>query len=89
MTELEYKKAFLEAHDNDFKVVTDPMDEYGRYTKCYLCADGAQMWEVNGPIYRTTTVEVCGVKVPVEVKLMQSELWNSDNAESVFFYERW
>lgn len=94
MSNLEYKRAFIEKHKKaDWKVITDPMDEYGRYLKIYIFDDGATLYELNGPYEEEVEVEteVKGIKVKIRqtVKLMRTECWNSDDAKSVYFYERW
>lgn len=94
MREVDYKKAFIKAHEGaDWTVHTSPMDEYGQYVKNYVFSDGAVMTEVNRPIVETVKVrtEVKGVTVDIEqdVKLFETELWNTDDARSVKFYEAW
>ena len=90
MTHQEYIHNFLQKHGKkDWHVETSPMDEYGRYVKSYICEDGGLLTEVNGPKWVSTQVTVKGVTCRVDVKLMESECWNTDNAESVFFYEKW
>jgi hypothetical protein len=65
----------------------------GGYVKTYVFGDGAVLTEVNRPVYETAkaTTEVKGVKVVIEkeVKLMETEAWNTDDAKSVRFYEEW
>lgn len=94
MTNHEYKMAFIKKHGKgDWNVDTSPMDEYGRYVKYYNFEDGAQLIEVNGPVWRdvAATVEVEGIQITIKekVKLFQSECWNTDDSKSVFFYEKW
>lgn len=94
MTELEYKKNFIAKHaDSDWKVSTSPMDQYDGYTKVYLFEDGAQMHEVISVAYETVHIEyeVRGIKFAEdkEVKLLRTEMWNSDDSRSVFFYEKY
>lgn len=94
MTEIEYKKAFIKKHNKaDWKVETSGMDEYGGYIKTWIFTDGAQMTEVNRPVWETVEVEVstkCGpVKITEDIKMLETELWNTDDAKSVKFYERW
>ena len=94
MTYLEYKKAFIENHKKaDWTVHTSPMDEYGQYVKNYLFTDGAVLTEVNRPVYETAEaeVEIKGIKIKLtqQIKLMETEAWNTDDAKSVKFYERW
>ena len=87
MTNHEYKMNFLKKH-GDWKVETSPMNEYGNYVKTYICEDGAQLTEVNGPHYETVTFEVRGVKFTESVKLFKTECWNTDDVKSVFWYEK-
>lgn len=94
MTNLDYKRAFIQKHSkSDWHVSTSEMDEYGRYIKTYLFDDGAQLIEVNRPVNETVDVEVevKGIKVTTKltVRLMESECWNTDDGKSVFFYEKW
>lgn len=94
MTINEYKRDFINKHRKaDWTVATSPMDETGKYCKTYTFSDGAQLIEVNRPVWETvkTTVEVKGILVDIEekVKLFETEAWNTDNAKSVKFYERW
>ena len=86
---MEDKKAFLKRHKNDWKVETSGMDEYGRYYKTYICADGANFIEEMYPTYETGEAEIRGVKVKVEVKMMRIEYYSTDNANSNYYYERW
>lgn len=91
---LDYKRDFIRKHSKaDWSVHTSPMDEYGQYTKIYVFTDGAQLTEINRPVWETATAEaeVKGIKVTLteEVKLMETEAWNTDDATSVKFYEKW
>lgn len=88
----EYKKAFIENHkDSDWTTDTSSMDSTGKYTKTYQFSDGAVLIEINRPVYETreVEVEVKGIKVrqTIEVKLLETECWNTDDAKSVKFYE--
>lgn len=94
MTYIDYKHDFIKKHNKaDWTVHTSPMDEYGQYTKSYVFTDGATLTEINRPVWETVraTVEVKGIQVEIEeqVKLMETEAWNTDDAKSVKFYERW
>ena len=40
------------------------------------------------PVFKKATIEICKVEVEVEVKFLETEAWNSDVSESVFYYER-
>ena len=81
------KKAFLRKHD-DWRVDTSSMDEYGRYTKWYICADGACFTEEMYPTWETAEAEVRGVKVTVEIKMMRTEYYSTDDANSNYYYEK-
>lgn len=83
----EAKKNFLNKHD-DWSVETSPMDEYGTYDKTYYCSDGAQWIENYRPVYERTTIEIKGVKIPVTVKLLETEAYNTDDAQSLLYYEK-
>lgn len=95
MTLINYINAFVMKHGRkgDWSVTTSPMKADGTYIKTYIFEDGAQMTEVNRPVYEEVEVEVevKGIKIPVKtsVKLLETECWNTDDATSVKFYERW
>ena len=58
------------------------------YFKTYDFADGANWYELSGPVFEDVTVEVHGMKVKTTVKLFQTEYWNTE-AGSQFFYDRY
>lgn len=90
LTTAEYAKekiSFLHRH-NDWKVETSPMDEYGTYHKTYTCEDGAVWNEVIRPIWDSIYTEVRKVKVNIGIKLLETEGWNTDNAQSIYCYEK-
>lgn len=94
LTTSEYEKAkieFLHRH-NDWTVETSPMNQYGEYHKTYICEDGAVWTELNRPVDADTEVEVeiCKVKVKtkVQVKLLETEGWSTDDATSIYCYEK-
>lgn len=94
MNYIDYKNDFIKKHNEaDWSVHTSPMDEYGQYTKSYVFTDGATLTEINRPVYETVEVEteVKGIKVVIkqDIKLMETEAWNTDDAKSVKFYEKW
>ena len=94
MTEHEYKQAFIKKHSKaDWRVETSSLDQYGGYVKTYIFTDGAVLTQVNRPVWETARVftEVKGVDVVLEkdVKLMETECWNTDDATSVKWYEKW
>ena len=84
----EEKKVFFKKHHNDFRCDTSSMDEYGRYWKTYSFEDGAQWCEAMSPTYETAEVEIKFVKVKVEVKMLRTEFWNTDDASSKFYFEK-
>lgn len=91
---LDYKRAFIQKHSKaDWSVKTSPMKQDGTYVKTYVFSDGAVMTEVNRPVWETVEVEVEVKGVPVtikqDVKLFETEAWNTDNSMSVKFYERY
>ena len=91
---LDYKRAFIQAHSKaDWHVETSSMDKDGKYVKYYIFSDGAMLTEVNKPVWEKVEVEVevKGVKVMVEqdIQLFETEAWNTDNAISVKFYEKY
>ena len=91
---LDLKRAFIRKHSAaDWKVETSPMDEYGRYFKTYTFDDGAQLCEVNGPAWETVetekTVHGVTVKFSEKVKFFRTETWNTEDAHSVYFFEKW
>ena len=94
MNYIDYKNEFIKRHnDSDWSVHTSPMDDYGQYVKNYIFTDGATLTEVNRPVYEMVEVEVevkgGKVKIKQEVKVMETEVWNTDDSKSVKFYERW
>ncbi len=85
------KQAFIKKHGKgDWKVETSAMDEYGCYHKEYIFDDGAIFYEVMRPEYFKQEVEIATtmVKVEVEVKMLSTEYWSSDDAKSKKYYEK-
>lgn len=94
MTHTEYIQDFIKKHSkSDWQVITSYLTEDGGYTKTYVFDDGATLTEVNRPVYEKVEVKTTVKGIPVVisdyVKLFESECWNTDNAKSVKFYERW
>ena len=88
------KQAFIKKYNKfDWRVETSPMDEYGVYYKTYLFENGKIWYERMSPVYRKTTVEFecegLKFKQEVEVKLFETEFWDSDNATSRKYYEKY
>lgn len=82
------KKAFLEAHDYEYRVVTSPMDKYGTYHKEYVAEDGAIFYEIISQPAETVTVEIHKVTISVPVKFLRTEYWSSDDSSSKYYYEK-
>ena len=82
------KQVFFNEHHNDFRCETSSMDKYGRYYKTYVFADNAIWYETMSPTYEIAEVEIKLVKVQVEVKMLRTEFWNTDDANSKFYFEK-
>lgn len=94
MTHTEYINSFIKAHKgHDWHVETSPLREDGGYIKTYAFDDGATLTEVNRPVWipikAKATVKGIDVVLQDQVKLLETECWNTDDANSVKFYERW
>ena len=61
----------------------------GQWHKNYLCEDGSAGTEVNRTVYETVEVEVKGLKIKVEVKLLETEWFDTDNSHSVYMYQKY
>lgn len=90
MTFYDYKHLVIKTHNKvDWRVETSPMDEYGKYVKTYIFADGFQMIEVNEPAYETVELdyEVKGVKFHEKktVKLFRTEVWTTESPSEIFY----
>lgn len=91
MTYHEYsleKRGFFERHDYDYQVETSPMDERGVYHKEYVFKDGAIWYERMSPEWVRQTIEVKRAKVDVDIKMFCTEFWDTDNAASRYYYEK-
>ena len=88
------KQNFLRRHGRDgWAVETSGMNKDGVYYKTYLCADGGQWFERMAPAWKkaTAAVEVVpGVTVDIteDIKLFETEYFNSDNPNSFKYYEK-
>ena len=89
---VEMKQKFMKKHNNDWKVDTSSMNEYGVYYKTYVFADGAVWYERMSPAYRSkeveTEIEGITVKATIEIKLFETEFWSSDDPNSKKYYEK-
>lgn len=70
------------------KVETSPFVD-GQYYKNYLGENGSAGTEINRVVYETVEVEVKGLKVKVEVKLLETEWFDTDNGKSIYMYQRY
>lgn len=68
------------------KVETSPMTN-NQWYKDYLCDDGATGKEINRVVYEQVEVEVKGLKVKVEIKLLETEWFDTDNGTSIYMYQ--
>jgi len=87
MNSLDYKREFFRKHGGMLHCDTGSLNEYGNYCKTYTTEDGGLLFEVNGPAYQTEefTTEG-GYTVTEAVKKWKTEIWHSDNANSVIWY---
>lgn len=90
-----FKRDFINRHNGLLKVITSSMNEYGCYSKTYLCADNSILYECNGPVFLevSTVYNVNGVIIPTnkkeKKKFFQSEVFSSENAKSEYYIEAW
>ena len=79
---------FKTKHKSDFRLEnTGSSAEY--YRKTYSFEDGAVWYEVSRKIYEEKEIEVYLCSTRVTVELLETEYWNSDNADSKKYYENW
>jgi hypothetical protein len=88
----EIKDRFFSKHHHDFTIDTGAMDRDGKYNKVYSFSDGAQWIDVYRPVWRTieitTEIERVPITVKQDVKLFETESWNSDDPKSIYYYEK-
>ena len=82
------KDAFFKKHNYDFRIEISPMDEYGHYHKDYVFDDCAVWYEDMCPTFEQATVEIKKVNVNVEVKMLRTEFYSTDDATSHYYYEK-
>lgn len=85
---MEDKQAFFQKHNYTFSEHTSSMDEYGRYYKTYAFEDGAHWFESMSPEYVKESLTIKLAPVEVEVKMFRTEYWNTEDATSKFYYEK-
>jgi len=61
----------------------------GQWSKNYYGEDGSAGTEINRIVYENVEVEVKGLKVKVEVKLLETEWFDTDNGKSVYMYQKY
>jgi len=61
----------------------------GEWNKKYFCEDGAFGTEINRVIYEQVEVEVKGLKIKVDVKLLETEWFDTDNGASIYMYQKY
>ena len=82
----EDKKRFFHKHDNDFTIETSGNSaEY--YRKTYSFVDGSNWYEVSRKVFIKTQLE--HYKCLIEVELLETEYWSSDDSESKYYYSSW
>ena len=60
-------------------------DETIRKTVCF--EDGHAWEEITEPVYEMVEIEKHGLKLLVKVKFYRTEIWDSDNPRSRYYYE--
>ncbi|MBO7715933.1 MAG: hypothetical protein J6S85_20380 [Methanobrevibacter sp.] len=78
---------FVNKHEVS-RIVTSPFTNNEWY-KDYLCEDGAVGKEINRVVYEQVEVEVKGLVCKVEVKLLETEWFDTDNGTSIYMYQRY
>lgn len=82
------KQAFFRKHKNDYELETQGGSaEY--YRKTYAFKDKAVWYEVMMKQTVSERVEVYKCNVNVELDMLQTEYWSSDDSKSKFYYEPW
>ena len=84
----EMMRKFFKKHNYDFTAHTSEMDEYSRWSKDYVFTDGAVWREDHMYVTEEVTTHIHNVEVKVKVKFLRIEFYNSDNAESNYYYEQ-
>lgn len=84
------KMAFIKKHGGDFRVITSPMDEYGRYTKVYAYNNGCVFFqEIMSPFetHRRVWVDEFKKYADVKLDLLKIEFFSTDDSRSKYCYE--
>lgn len=81
-------RKFLDSQDiDDYNVETSAFED-NSYHKIYRFVNGAVGIEHNRIITEEVEVEVKGLKVKVEVKLLETEWYDTNDATSIYMYEK-
>ena len=83
------KKAFVIAHmEHDMKIHTSSLDENNSYHKEYCFDDGSTFYEVMTREFNKVPVLIHGIEFSVNVELLKTEFWSSDDSVSRYYYEK-
>lgn len=82
------KKAFYQRHTR----LDGKYQEFGEVTgekvsKQVCFPDGASWWEVTEPYSEKVTIIRHGLKIPIELKYIRTEVWDSEDSKSRFLYQ--
>lgn len=83
------KQKFFKRHDNSFRAQTSQMDEQGIWHKEYIFDDDAVWYETYTPVVEQANASIHGMSFKVDVKLLRTEFWCTDDSKSNYYYERW
>ena len=82
--------SFISKHSkkSDLHIWTSPLKD-GEYRKEYLFEDGASFYEINRMNYsEQVEIEVHGLWMMVEVKMIRHEYFSTDEGTSKYWYEK-
>lgn len=83
--------SFISKHSkkSDLHIWTSPLTD-GEYHKEYLFEDGSGFYEINNTNYKEDVeVEVHGITIKVEIKIVKHEYWSTDTSSSKIWYEKY
>lgn len=90
MTVNEYKREFISRHgEHGWYVEAAKTDSNGKYIMEWKFIDGAQLIEFVSPVWEQAEVNVKGVKLTVDVKMVKTECWTSEDAHIKTWYEKY
>ena len=82
-----FQNRFFKNHKIEWIEISPFRNE--QYHKTYHAADGAFMVEINRAVYEEMDFETKGVEIKMTIKLFETECYNSDEAGSVYHYEKY